>query len=379
MTRATRAVIDLAALQHNLQTVRSAAPGVGVMAIVKANGYGHGLARIAHALAQAPGGCEAFGVACLDEALALREAGLRQPVVLLEGYTTPGDIETIRRHRLQTVVHHETQLDMLERAGAGEPVPVWLKIDTGMHRLGFAPEAAAGAHARLAACPAVADPIRLMSHLANADDRGDARTQAQIDLLERLASTLGGARSLANSAGLLGWPAAHGDWVRPGIMLYGVSPFGDADAPALGLRPVMTLHSELIAVNRYRRGDAIGYGGTWVCPEDMPVGVVGIGYGDGYPRHAPSGTPVLVNGRRVDLVGRVSMDMICVDLRSQPRARVGDPVVLWGEGLPVETVAERAATIGYELLCGVTQRVNLVVGGASGAADDGAARRSSLR
>jgi len=249
---------------------------------------------------------------------------------------------------------------MLERAPSDIPVVAWLKIDTGMHRLGFAPEAAAAAYARLRDCRAVAGPPRLMTHLANADDRADAYTEDQLARFDTATADLTGPRSIANSAGLLGWSAAQRDWVRPGIMLYGVSPFSDTEAGALGLRPVMTLHSELIAVNHYRRGDAIGYGGTWACPEDMPVGVVGIGYGDGYPRHAVSGTPVLLNGRTVELVGRVSMDMICVDLRTQPRARVGDPVVLWGQGLPVEVVADHASTIGYELLCSVTQRVTLV-------------------
>ncbi|HKK06496.1 MAG TPA: alanine racemase [Gammaproteobacteria bacterium] len=360
MTRATRAVIDLAALQHNLRQARAAAPGARVMAIVKANAYGHGLEHVADALAQGEQGCDSFGVACLDEALALRAAGIDRPIVLLEGFTTAGDIELLRRHRLETVVHHEAQLAMLEHAPPGAPIVVWLKVDTGMHRLGFAPEAAAAAYSRLKDCRAVAGPPRLMTHLANADDRTDACTANQLTRFDEATAKLTGPRSIANSAGLLGWSEAQREWVRPGIMLYGVSPFCDATAAELGLRPVMTLHSELIAVNHYRRGDAIGYGGTWVCPEDMPVGVIGIGYGDGYPRHAVSGTPVLVNGRAVQLVGRVSMDMICVDLRTQPRARVGDPVVLWGQGLPVEVVADHASTIGYELLCSVTQRVTLV-------------------
>jgi len=199
--------------------------------------------------------------------------------------------------------------------------------------------------------------VRFLSHLAFADDRRDRRTESQCELFQHTLRGLPGERSLANSAGVLGWGASHLDWVRPGIMLYGVSPFVGSTGEQEGLRPVMTLGTRLVAVNRCRRGDAVGYGGTWVCPEDMAVGVATIGYGDGYPRHARSGTPVLVGGRRAALVGRVSMDMIAVDLRGHPDARVGDPVVLWGAGLPVEEVAESAGTIAYELLCGVAERV----------------------
>ena len=355
MTRATRAVIDLSALRHNLAQTRRAAPQSKIIAVVKANGYGHGLMRVARALS----GVDAFGVACLDEALALRAAEITTPIVLLEGFTLPEDIEQLARHDLQAVVHHDTQVQMLE-AAASKPLAVWLKVDTGMHRLGFAPAVVPAMHARLTRCAGVAPDIRFMTHLANADDRGSALTVQQVALFEDTIRGFDGERSIGNSAGLLGWPECRSDWVRPGIMLYGVSPFAEASGAQHGLRPVMTLHSELIAVNHFRRGDPIGYGGIWRCPEDMPVGVVAIGYGDGYPRHAESGTPVLVNGRRVPLVGRVSMDMVCVDLRRQPRARVGDPVILWGDGLPVEEVAQHAGTIGYQLLCAVTQRVRFV-------------------
>ena len=351
--RATQVLFDLSALQHNLARVREAAPNTRVMAAIKANGYGHGLVRVAHALVDA----DAFCVACIDEAIALREAGISHPIVLLEGFFERNELELIQRYRLEAMIHHLSQIEVLESVPLSAPVTVWLKVDTGMHRLGFPPEQVTTMWRRLAACPAVERVRGCMTHLANADDLNDTTTLRQLNRFEAAVAGLPGERAIANSAGVLGWPRSHGDWVRPGIMLYGVSPFIGGRAEAEGLRPVMTLRSEIIAVNHYPAGEAIGYGGSWICPEAMPVGVVAIGYGDGYPRHANHGTPVLVNGQRVPMIGRVSMDMITVDLRRQPQTRVGDPVVLWGEGLPVEEVAEHAGTIAYELLCGVTPRV----------------------
>ncbi len=352
MGRPIRAVIDVPALRHNLARVRQFAPGARVMAIIKADGYGHGLARVARALADA----DAFGLAGADEALSLRAAGVTQPLCLLEGFFDPAEIPLLAAHRIATVVHHEAQVEALAHARIADPIDVWLKLDTGMHRLGFAPQRAAAVLARLQGLAAVAR-VGLMSHLANADDPHDSATARQIELFRALCPAAHLERSLANSAGIVAWPDSHFDWVRPGIMLHGVSPVAGSTARDLELHPVMTLESEVIAVHRYRKGDAIGYGGTWTCPEDMPVGVVACGYGDGYPRHARSGTPVLVNGRRMPLIGRVSMDMLCVDLRAQPDATAGMPVVLWGRGLPVEEVAESAGTIAYQLLCNVAMRV----------------------
>ena len=357
MTRATRAVIDLAALRHNLQVSRNAAPNSRHMAIIKAHAYGHGMVHIAQALDDA----DAFGVALIEEAIPLREAGISKPILLLEGMTAVQDLTLIRAYNLDCVVHHERQLRMLE-AASGDPVNVWLKIDTGMHRLGFSPQQANSVYRRLQQCAVVKQPVCLMTHLANADDRDDHYTEQQLKTFYEAiqfsdAMDSNPPCSIANSAGVLGWPASHADWVRPGIMLYGVSPFIGCQASELELKPVMTLKSELIAVNQFRQGDKIGYGGSWTCPEDMPIGVVAIGYGDGYPRHARPGTPVLVNGQRVQLVGRVSMDMITVDLRQQAHAAMGDPVTLWGKDLPVEEVADYASTIAYELLCSVTSRV----------------------
>nr|VFK00533.1 MAG: alanine racemase [Candidatus Kentron sp. H]VFK01178.1 MAG: alanine racemase [Candidatus Kentron sp. H]VFK05375.1 MAG: alanine racemase [Candidatus Kentron sp. H] len=348
--------IDLAAMGRNLDRVRELSPGARVLAVIKSNGYGHGLIRAANAL----GTAEGFAVTNVEEALALREAGVSQRILVLEGFFSLEELDALRTHGVDTVVHHEAQIEMLERAGAGPPVTVWLKVDTGMHRLGIPPARLNRAWDRLRGCAHVPPPPVLMSHLAKADERENPHTRAQIHRLLSLASGLGAVPSLANSAAVLAWPAARVGWVRSGILLYGISPFPTETAGAFGLLPVMTLSTRLIAVNRIPRGEAVGYGGTWVCPEDMPVGVAAIGYGDGYPRHAPSGCPVLVNGERVPLIGRVSMDMITLDLRTQPDARIGDPVVLWGKGLPVEKVARFSGTIGYELVCGVTTRVGFM-------------------
>lgn len=355
MSRAARAVIDLSALRHNLQRVREAAPGRQVFAIIKANGYGHGMVPVAAALSEADG----FGVASLEEAMTLRGAGITHPILLLEGFFGGDELAMIRRHQLQIAVHHPAQLDALEALEATEllPLTVWLKVDTGMHRLGFDPEQAPAAWQRLRTFPAVAQPPGLMTHLACADDLADPATPQQLERFAQLLPGEAAQRSIANSSAILCWPAAHGDMVRPGIMLYGASPMLGEPGAKYDLRPVMSLETALIAVKHCRRGDAVGYGGAWVCPEDMPIGVAAIGYGDGYPRHAPSGTPVLVNGGRVPLIGRVSMDMICLDLRSQPEARPGDRVELWGENLPAEEIAEAAGTITYELFCQVTSRV----------------------
>ncbi len=352
MARPARLYLSAVALRHNLERVRHYAPKARVMAVVKANAYGHGLAWVANVLSEA----DAFGVASREEGVALRRAGVARPVWLLEGFFRSEELPLLAAERLATVVHHECQILDLEAFSGIAPVDVWLKIDTGMHRIGFDPQFAAAAAGRLRSCKAVR-AVGLLSHFANADNKFDSTTSFQLRLFIDIAASLGGELSIANSAGIVAWPESHLDWVRPGIMLYGVSPMIGQTSAELGLQPVMTLCSEIIAISRRRKGEAIGYGGDWVCPEEMSVGVVAIGYGDGYPRHAPTGTPVLVNGKRVPLIGRVSMDMITVDLREQPGAKIGDPAVLWGAGLPVEEVAARSGTIGYELLCQVTPRV----------------------
>lgn len=365
MTRAAEATIDLQALQHNLQRVREAAASSRVVSIIKADGYGHGMVRSARMLAAS----DAFGVAKIEEALTLREAGITQSILLLEGFTDAAELVQVAQQKFDVVVHHLAQIELLEQVVLPQPrsINVWLKIDTGMHRLGIALEQAATSLKRLQASANVADEIIIMSHFANADDRSDPRTTIQLERLHAVTKGMDTGMdvmtpltSIANSAAILAYPQSHGAWVRPGIMLYGVSPFIDSRASDEGLKPVMTLSSRLIAINHFKAGDALGYGGSWKCPEAMAVGVVAIGYGDGYPRAATSGTPILVNGQRVPLVGRVSMDMICVDLRTLPTAAISDRVVLWGAGLPVEEIAECAGTIPYELLCRVSQRVNFV-------------------
>jgi alanine racemase len=353
--RPATAVIDLAALRHNLAVARQRAAGARVVAVVKANGYGHGAARLLPALGEA----DMLGVACIEEALALREAGAVQPILLLEGVFEASELPLCARLGFEIVVHEPGQVSMLEAARLERPFRAWLKVDSGMNRLGFRPEDAPAVFGRLQECAVVAGGIRLMSHFASADEPADPTTRTQID---RAAAALEGQRlerSLCNSAGLLAWPEAHAEWVRPGIMLYGVSPLAGRTGADEGLRPVMTLETRLIAVKEVPAGEAVGYAGTWRAPAGTRIGIAAMGYGDGYPRHAPSGTPVLVNGARASLAGRVSMDMLAIDLGGQPEARVGDPVMLWGEGLPVETIAAAAGTIAYELLCGLTGRVHV--------------------
>jgi len=359
--RPTTALIDRSALRENLKTVRKYAPAAKVMSIIKANGYGHGIQRVANELQNS----DAFGVASLDEALVLRNAGITQSIVLLEGFFSGDELPTVCEYELTLVIHHETQIEQLEKTPPAQPITVWLKIDTGMHRLGIHPQQFDSAYRRLMACKNIA-AIHFMTHFSSADERYNPQTSHQTNVFRDVVQNLQGDSSLANSAAILHWPESHtpwdtgSQWVRPGIMLYGVSPFAEEEGHGLGLQPVMTLTSRLIAVNAFRQGDAIGYGAEWRCPEDMNIGVVAAGYGDGYPRSAASGTPVLIKGQRMPLIGRVSMDMLCVDLRQYSDARIGDEVVLWGRGLAVEEIARNAGTIAYELLCGVTSRVKIV-------------------
>ncbi len=358
MTPAAYAVLNLNALAHNLQKVRDYAPDAKVMAVIKANGYGHGMLRVAETLAQAQ--ADAFAVARVQEGIRLRKAGLHSRIAVLEGFTCAEELGDLLAYQLDAVVHTASQLDLLAQQGGPAQIAAWLKLDTGMNRLGFSPKEFPRVSQHLSQCAVVKQPVNLMTHLANADDRGDTMTLKQIQLFRQTIGDTLGERSIANSAGLLAWPEALSDWVRPGVMLYGISPFPDSIGAQLVLKPVMSLHSRLIAVKPLAKGDTVGYGCRWVCEQDTTLGVVAIGYGDGYPRYAKPGTPVLVNGQRVPLIGRVSMDMITVDLASQPHAKPGDAVTLWGEGLAVEEIALCADTIPYTLVCGVTQRVRLV-------------------
>jgi alanine racemase len=352
--------IDLDALRANLAICRRAAPGSRIWAVIKADAYGHGIGACAAALADADG----LAVARVQEAPGLRGIGIDRPILVLEGAMDDAELSIATAMRLELVVHAAWQAELIQAHLDRNPQPgsvrVWIKVDTGMGRLGLLPAQVEAMLGRLRRLGSALELVGLMTHLANADDPLHPMTAQQCEQARALAERFGLPLSIGNSAGLLAHPAARTDWVRPGIMLYGGSPLLDQAAADLGLKPVMTLASQLIAVRELPRGATVGYGSTYRCPEAMPVGVVAIGYGDGYPRHAPTGTPVLVRDRRAALIGRVSMDMISVDLRNVPDAVAGDPVTLWGQGLPVEEVAAHVGTINYELLCRLSPRVRHV-------------------
>ena len=346
------AIINLLALRHNLKVVRTLCPDSKVMPVIKADAYGHGMLQVLDALHDA----DMLAVARISEALKIRQAGNRQSILVLEGFLEQSEIQVAIDNDLAVAIHQSRQIDMLENnEGLTGSLNIWLKIDTGRQRLGISPEDAEFSYQRLDAL-GVCNRLSLMTHFANADDMQSTSTLEQVAAFNEFADKHDAEKSLANSAGIIGWPESRQDMVRPGIMLYGASPMLGMTASDHELRPVMTLSSQLIAINDLKEGDCVGYGSTWRCPQAMPVGVVAIGYGDGYPRHAPTGTPVLVNGQRTQVVGRVSMDMITVDLRGIDTSE-GDEVILWGEGLPAEEIAEAAGTITYELFCSVTARV----------------------
>lgn len=356
LSERARAEIHPAALRHNLTVVRRLAPGRRVYAAVKADAYGHGVARLADVLRDADG----LAVASLAELRALRAAGLTQPVVLLSD-VLDGDLSALAADPdAEPLLFSAAQFGRLAAIAAEHPRRVWIKLDTGMHRLGFAPDQAGCLHERVRATPGVT-LAGWMTHLGCADDPGDPMTTRQVARFDAALASLPGSRSIANSAGICAWPRTHADLVRPGIMLYGGSPLLDRSAADLGLKPVMTLTAPLISRTDIAAGEPVGYGATWRAPETMPVGVVAIGYGDGYPRHAPSGAPASLNGAPTPLVGRVSMDMITVDLRCAPDARVGDRVELWGADVPADAVARAAGTIAYELFCRLSPRVQFRV------------------
>lgn len=355
MPRPINARIDRSALLHNYLLAKSRCPDSRAWAVVKANAYGHGLLTAADALADTADG---FALLDLAEAVALREAGIRQPILMLEGFFTAEDLELVAEHRLSLVVHRLDQLQLLRQVGLPLRVPVYVKLNTGMNRLGFRPEALGALREELAKNTAVSE-VTLMTHFADAD--GGHGIDWQLRRFREMVGEWRGPVSLANSAAILRHPQTGRDWVRPGIMLYGGSPFADESAESLGLRPVMTLTSEIIGVQSIAAGETVGYGCTFRAEREMRVGVVACGYADGYPRHAPTGTPILVGGRRTQTLGRVSMDMLAVDLTDLREAGVGTPVTLWGEGLPADEVAAAAGTISYELFCALAKRVPVSV------------------
>jgi alanine racemase len=353
MSRPTRATIHRSALRGNLAVARRCNPGARVLAVIKANAYGHGLMRVAGALDHADG----FAVLDLDSAMQLRTAGHNARIVLLEGFFEAAELILFAEYRLTAVVHSLEQVNALEQLALVRPIDVFVKLNSGMNRLGLTETSFVGALSRLRACANVSQ-IVLMTHFACADD--DKGVDWQLQTFRRITGGLQLPISLANSATMLRYPELAADWARPGIMLYGASPFADRTADQLGLRPAMTMSSRIIATQTIEAGAGVGYGVTFAASARMRIGVVACGYADGYPRHAPSGTPMLVAGQRTRLVGRVSMDMMCVDLTDLPQAGVGSEVVLWGQGLPVEEVAAAAGTVSYELLCALAPRVPVV-------------------
>ena len=348
------ATVDTGALRHNLQLVRQWAPNSRVMAVIKANAYGHGLITVARALESA----DAFAVARVDEGLALREAGIQTRTVLLEGVFDGGQLDAAAAAGFELVIHTPEQIDLLRGATLGTSFKVWLKLDTGMNRLGFKGTDFEKAHEALGALPAVQSPVNLFTHFSSADDPDSPTTATQLKRFNSATASWAGERSIANSAGMLSFKEAQADWVRPGLLLYGASPFFGSIGADFGLKPVMTLNSHIIAVKHVAVGERVGYSGNWVAQRPTTLAVAAVGYGDGYPRNLASGSPVLVSGERMPLAGRVSMDMIGIDVTDAKIVpSLGDPVTLWGEGLPVEEIAVYADTIPYELLCGISQRV----------------------
>lgn len=355
--RQTWVHINTAALQHNIQRIRELAPNSKIMAVIKADGYGHNMETVAEALNTH---ADEYGVNGLDDVIRLRDLGVDKPLTVLSSKLNLTILTQLAKLQARATIYDLSQLAVLEQLNTEQKISIWLKIDTGMGRLGILPEDLPQVMARLNKNQSIGS-ISLLTHLANADHPEHRSNQQQIELFSTLAAQYEFAElSILNSAGLVSFSQYAFDFVRPGIMLYGISPSSGMSAEQLGLQAVMTFKSELISVKRLSAGSAVGYGSAYVLDEDTVIGIVGCGYGDGYPRHAPTGTPVLVNGLLVPLIGRVSMDMICVDL-GQIRAKVGDQVVLWGEGNPIEVIAEYAGTIAYELCCGILPRVERIV------------------
>jgi alanine racemase len=353
MSRGTYALIDVAALQHNLQQARQAAPDSKVWAVVKANGYGHGAVNVANALNQADG----FAVATLDEAMELQQAGITQPILLLEGCIDPSQLRQAVSQGFALVLHCPQQVQWFTELNGLDAVDVWLKIDTGMHRLGLPPRLGLELSRQIKQAPCTAS-LGFMTHFACADETDKPMTAQQIEAFQPFVDS-GLPCSLANSAGILAWPASHQHWVRAGIMLYGASPFADRSAASLSLKPAMHLNAPVIALHDLEPGDSAGYGARWTANKPTRLATLAIGYGDGYPRHAPDGTPVWINGQRATLAGRVSMDMLTIDITGIDNVELGTEVELWGANIPVDEVAEHVGTIGYELVTRLSARVPL--------------------
>lgn len=356
MSRPTRLAINSGALLHNLERIKYFAPGKKIIAMVKANAYGCGLHTVIPVL---EGQVDAFGVACIEEALVIRKMGSRTPCILFQGVFSLDELKTLVQYDLGCVLHQPHQLQWLINTPLSTPIKVWVKINTGMHRLGFKPEELQGVMDALQECAWVDKEIGLMTHMACADEPERIENSQQIALFEGISVAGFSQRSMANSAAIISCPKMHADVVRPGIMLYGVSPFANKTAIDLGLLPVMRFVSAISAVHNNLPLAQVGYSGTWKSDKPSRIGIIPAGYGDGYPRHIAPNTPVWVQGREACIVGRVSMDMMAVNLTDHPDIQVGAPVELWGIHILVERIAKAAGTSGYELLCQITQRVTL--------------------
>lgn len=358
MSRTAVAILSTENLLHNLKVIKEHAPQSKVIGMVKANAYGHGLRSVSLRLEKH---VDMLGVASIDEALILRKIGVQIPIILAEGVFEPNELLVASTEGFHVVFHEEMQMQWLSKLSCPLPIQAWLKIDTGMGRLGFSIDEAPRFYDQLSKSPQIAPPVRILSHLACADDPLNPLNNKQIQGFTKFIESIGkkgnSEFSLCNSAGVFQYPASHHHFIRPGIALYGASPILGKSAADLNLKPVMTLQTSLIAIKSIPKGSSIGYGARYTCDEDMPIGIIAFGYGDGYPRTARDGTPILVNNTRCKLVGRVSMDMIAVDLRSCPNAKVGDPVILWGNDLPIEEVAAFTQNVSYDLLTGVQNRV----------------------
>lgn len=351
MKRSARIIIHPESLQHNLLRAKKAAPNSKISAVIKANAYGHGALDTAGILYQV---ADSFAVSCISEAVELRQAKIDKPITVLQGHQSMDDLRIAENYQLRLTLHEQQQLKLLDDYPGNFRFELNLKIDTGMHRLGFPAEQAGQIYHRLQKHHQVKpDQLLLMTHLSCADERKNNYTRQQLERFKQVCSHLPAQQSIANSAGILGWKESHSDWIRPGIMLYGSSPFAETHRDELDLKAAMTLKAPVISIHQLKKGDYIGYAATFKCPRDMNVAVIACGYADGYPRHAATGTPVLINGQLTRLLGRVSMDMIVVDIShlDDNTVRVSDLAELWGENLSVDIIAHHAETIGYELLC----------------------------
>ncbi|MBS0185523.1 MAG: alanine racemase [Proteobacteria bacterium] len=357
MSRTATAILSTENLLHNLTVIKEKVKGAKIIAMVKANAYGHGIRSVALRLDKH---VDMLGVASIDEAMALRKIGVNAPILLSEGIFEPNELLVAATEKFHVVFHNELQVEWLEKASLPLPLEAWIKINTGMGRLGFELEQAKKFYKRIMDSSSIVSPVKVMSHFACSDDKDHPLNQQQIHLFKDFIKDIQSEFSLCNSGGIFNFPEYHYDYVRPGLALYGISPLLGKSAQDLNLKPVMTLQTSLISTQVFKKGSSVGYGARYQCPEDMPVGIIAFGYGDGYPITAQDGTPILVNNIECSLIGRVSMDMIAVDLRHCPHAKIGDPVVLWGADLPLERVVSHTSNITWDLLTGVQNRVKFL-------------------